>query len=286
MATLKDVTITPEDGAEKAFEIYQKFGGVLIKGLFAKEADSLNLEIDEAVHSHYEGLKNAPDFMKDFSGYKTKRVTQIPKMSKVFREEMLSNEFLLDSVDLIFDTVADSYWLSTAQVIEIQPGEKAQLIHRDADNYPIFRRYGKDAPDIMCNCIVALSEYTEEMGATRAILGSNNWDDFTYEPTQEETCAVVMEKGDAFLFSGKTLHGGGTNISDKPRRALAIPFNVGWLTPEEAIPMVVPWEMAKDLSPRIQQLLGYRSFHNTKLHGGSLWTVDFEELGDYMQKEY
>ncbi|MEN3752383.1 phytanoyl-CoA dioxygenase family protein [Mangrovibacter sp. SLW1] len=197
---------------------------------------------------------------------------------------MINNPLLLECINGIFDEVSDSAWLSTAQVIEIQPEEKSQYLHRDCDNYPLFRRFGCKMPDIMCNCIVALSEYTEEMGATRAIPGSHIWDDFSYQPTQEETIAIVMEKGDAFLFSGKTIHGGGTNISNKPRRAMAMAFNAGWLVPEEALPLVIPIEMAKTLTPQAQQLMGFRSFHNTKLEGGSVWTVNFEELGKYLEK--
>jgi len=178
---------------------------------------------------------------------------------------------------------SDSYWMNAAQVIELQPGEKAQMLHRDLENYPIFRKYGKDAPEVMCNCLVALSEYTEEMGATRVVPGSHRSDDFEDYGDPSQTIPVVMEKGDALIFSGKLLHGGGANTSTKPRRALALAFCPGWLVPEEAYPFVVPLDIAKSLSPQAQQLTGFRSFHNGKLGGGSLWQVDYLELADYLK---
>jgi ectoine hydroxylase-related dioxygenase (phytanoyl-CoA dioxygenase family) len=88
-----------------------------------------------------------------------------------------------------------------------------------------------------------------------------------------------MEKGDAFLYSGKVVHGGGANVSNRPRRALALAFCPGWLVPEEAYPFAVPLEMARTLSKRAQQLIGFRSQHNQKLGGGTLWSLDYVELG-------
>jgi ectoine hydroxylase-related dioxygenase (phytanoyl-CoA dioxygenase family) len=121
------------------------------------------------------------------------------------------------------------------------------------------------------------------MGATRVIPGSHKWDDFEDRGDPAQTVAAVMEKGDAMLFSGKLLHGAGENRSNRPRRAMTLAFCPGWLVPEEAYPFVVPMEIARTLSPRAQQLTGFRSFHNGKLGGGSLWQVDYLELADYLK---
>lgn len=42
----------------------------------------------------------------------------------------------------MFEGVSESFWLNTAQVIKIQPGEKAQVLNRDMGMYPVFFRYG------------------------------------------------------------------------------------------------------------------------------------------------
>lgn len=49
--------------------------------------------------------------------------------------------------------------------------------------------------------------------------------------------------------------------------------------PEKAYPFAVPMEMARTLSKRGQQLTGVRSQHNQKLGGGTLWSLDYIELG-------
>jgi len=267
--------------ADEVYKIILEDGGVIVKGLFAKQVDRLNAELNPDMENWRAGVEGTEWFV-EFAGKKTKRMTQLIARSKVFREEMLDNETMLSYIDPMMLETSDSYWMNAAQVIELQPGETPQLLHRDLENYPVFRKYGAEAPETMCNCLVALSEYTEEMGATRVIPGSHKWPDFEDRGTQEQSIAAVMEPGDAIVYSGKLLHGGGHNRTNKPRRALAIAFCPGWLVPEEAYPFVVPLEIARTLSPRAQQMIGFRSFHNQKMGGGTLWQVDYRELADYL----
>jgi ectoine hydroxylase-related dioxygenase (phytanoyl-CoA dioxygenase family) len=263
-------------------QIIKQDGGVIIKGLFKEVVDAFNDELNPVVQNWSEGVKGT-EWMEEFAGRKTKRVTQLVARSKVFREKMLDNPTMLSYIDTMMLETSDSYWMNAAQVIELQPGEKAQFLHRDMENYPALRQFGPTAPEVMCNCLVALSEYTEEMGATRVLPGSHTWADFEDRGNPDQTIPVVMEKGDALIFSGKLLHGGGANVSNKRRRALALAFCPGWLVPEEAYPFVIPLDIARTLSPRAQQLTGFRSFHNAKLGGGSLWQVDYLELADFLK---
>lgn len=270
---------TPADEVKR---IIDADGGVVVKGLFAGRVDRMNEEIDPLIATWHEGVKGN-EWMEEFAGRQTKRMTQLVARSKTFREEMIDDATMLSYIDTMMLENADSYWMNAAQVIQLQPGEKAQMLHRDLENYPVFRKYGPEGPEVMCNCLVALSDYTEEMGATRVIPDSHKWADFEDRGDPAQTIPAVMEKGDALVYSGKMLHGGGENRSSKPRRALALAFCLGWLVPEEAYPFVVPLEMARTMSPRAQQLMGFRSFHNSKLGGGSLWQVDYLELADFLK---
>lgn len=265
-------------------QIIDEDGGVIIKGLFSAQVDRFNAEMDPIVAGWAEG-NTGPDWMQEFAGKKTKRVTQLIRRSQTFREEMLDHDILLSYIDTLMLETSDAYWMNAAQIIEIQPGEKLQYLHRDLENYPVFRNLGPAGPEVMCNCLVALSEYTEEMGATRIIPGSQHWLDFNDRERIENTptIPVVMEKGDAFLYSGKVVHGGGANVSNRARRALALAFCPGWLVPEEAYPFAVPLEMARTLSKRAQQLTGFRSQHNQKLGGGTLWSLDYVELAKVLE---
>jgi len=86
-----------------------------------------------------------------------------------------------------------------------------------------------------------------------------------------------MQKGDLLFFSGKVIHGGGGNITaDLWRFGLAITFCAPYLTPEEAVPLLIDLETAKTLPRHVQQMIGVRSFNLE--NGARLWTSDYEGL--------
>lgn len=260
-------------------------GGLILEGLLTPEqVTRLNAELDPHLAARMPGnTAGVPALMAEFSGFNTKRITGLLTRSQVLRDGILQHTPLLDYIDALLHPYADSYWLSTAQVIEIQPGEKAQALHRDLENFPIFRDAGPTAAEATVNCIVALSEFTEETGGTRVIPGSHKWPDFTNRGAPGATIPVEMKPGSAVLYSGKLVHGGGANRSSAPRRALSLSFVLGYLTPEEAYPFYVPMELARALPPRVQQLLGFRSFHNMTQGAGSVWQLNYEELANYLE---
>jgi len=86
-----------------------------------------------------------------------------------------------------------------------------------------------------------------------------------------------MAAGDAVLFRGDIIHGGGENRSDARRRALSISYCAGWLRPVENSFLTVPRDVAAAASPAIQALLGYKA-HNATYKSGGL--VGLYENGD------
>jgi ectoine hydroxylase-related dioxygenase (phytanoyl-CoA dioxygenase family) len=222
------------------------------------------------------------EYLKTFFGHRTKRMTNLVAISATYRERYVDNDILHDYVSALLNESCDSYWLSASQLIEIHPGEIAQPLHRDMGNFPIFRQYGPGGPEVIINSLLALTDSTEESGATRVIPGSHKWD-FDREFTPEMTVAATMRAGSALLFSGKLVHGGGANVTDDFRRRLVTtPFNPGYLVPEEAYPFAISLEEARTMSPRVQQLIGFRSFHQPRMQGGSLWQHNFIELSDHL----
>ncbi|SOE98817.1 Phytanoyl-CoA dioxygenase (PhyH) [Burkholderia sp. OK233] len=284
MTSAKSIRHVPAGtSADEVDKIIQSDGGVIVDNLFPVEKIArLNAELDPVLKNWAPGIQGT-EWMVEFAGRQTKRLTQLVTRSSVFRNEMLDDAALLSYIDTMMLPHADSYWMTSAQLIQLQPGEKCQMLHRDLENWPIFKQLGPDGPEAACNCLVALSEYTEEMGATRVIPGSHKWSDFNDRGSQEMTIAAEMEPGSGFIYSGKVLHGGGENKSNRPRRALAMAYNLGWLVPEEAYPFGVPLEMARQLGPRAQQLLGFRSFSNEIGGGGTVWQMDYRPLAEFLR---
>ena len=60
------------------------------------------------------------------------------------------------------------------------------------------------------------------------------------------------------LFTGSVFHGAGANESQSARVGLNIDYTLGWLRQEDNQYLSCPPEIAKDLAPKLQELLGYQ----------------------------
>jgi hypothetical protein len=85
------------------------------------------------------------------------------------------------------------------------------------------------------------------------------------------------------LYLGKTVHGAGANVTrDQWRHGLHMSFVLGWLTPEEASPIGVPWEIARTYSPRVHRMLGYASRRPGEDQSPLNWLIDFVDVRSYL----
>lgn len=266
---------------EEVLEIIARDGGVILQNVLSSEQlRQINEDIDRKMDSLQAGLRDGNIYNEAFFGQFTKRITNMVMTSRVFREEIMAAPVTLAYQDALLSETADNIWLTAAQVIELQPGQPEQFLHRDFEAWPFFRTLGPSFPEIATNFLIALTESTEEMGATRIIPGSHRWEDYEYRGEPSMTIPVEMNAGDGLLTSARVLHCGGANRSNRKRRIMAMAYNVGWLTPEEAYPFMVPVEIARTLTPRAQQLIGFRTFTNSR--GGSLWAYDMQELATHL----
>jgi len=258
-------------------------GAVIIRNFMTPDQVArLNAELDEPLADLDAGSKHDHELIAAFHGRQTKRLTNLVTHSKTFREEILNDDLFHELGRVLYEPECGDWWLTTAQLIEIGPGNVAQMLHRDMMQYQPFVAMNKHAPRAITNLMLALTDFTEENGATRLIPGSQDWDDFEDMGTPDMTIPALLNAGDAVLFGGKVVHGGGANISfDDFRRGLTIPMQASIITPEEAYPLIVPLELARTLSPRVQKILGFRSQYPTGSPG--LWQHNYADLADYLQ---
>lgn len=270
------------EGAKKIHKAMLEAGGVIIEGFLTPEqARQLERDIDEPFAALQMGSKNADPELQDFHGFQTKRLTNLVTHSRIFREEILDMNLVYEILDLGFAKSKSQYWMNAAQAIEINPGNKAQVLHRDQVMYPVFDLLGPTGPECTMNFLIALTDFTEENGATRVIPGSHKWPDYTQVGHSDMTIPALPKAGDAILLSGKTVHGGGANkTADVKRRAVGFSFGLGYLTPEEAYPFQISMDIVKKMSTRAQRMIGFRSVYPDG--GGGLWQVDYTELAEYI----
>jgi ectoine hydroxylase-related dioxygenase (phytanoyl-CoA dioxygenase family) len=190
----------------------------------------------------------------EFTGHNTRRTGALLARSPSFRD-LAADPLVLGALDRVLGDHATSYQLHLTQVIEIGPGEPAQLVHRDQwafDFFPFPPGY-----EVECHTMWAMNDFTEENGATRVIPGSNHWED-KLRPTNEETVPAEMPKGSVLLYLGSLYHGGGANRSARPRRGINVGYTLSWLRQEENQYLACPPEVARELPEPLARLAGYQ----------------------------
>ena len=150
---------------------------------------------------------------------------------------------------------ASTFQLHLTQIISVYPGSAPQPLHQDQLAWDFFPF--PDDYHIQCNLLWALSDYTEEMGATRVVPGSQfAGRDVKY--TQADSLPAVMKRGSALFYTGKVFHGAGANVSEKLRQAINITYAVGWVRQEENQYLSTPLEVARTLPDDLLRVMGYQ----------------------------
>jgi len=235
-----------EDGADAAREALGRDGCVVIDRLASPQRlAALRAELDPWI----EATKAGPD---DFAGAHTRRTGGLIARSPLSRA-FLMEPVVLETVRKVLSHVT-SVQVHLTQVIAIGPGETAQTIHRDQwafDFFPFPKGY-----EVQCNTLWALTDFTEENGATRVRPGSHLEDD-RLEYTVADTEPAEMEAGSVLLYTGSLYHGGGANRSDAVRFGLNLTYAASFLRQEENQYLSVPHEIARELPDDLLRLMGY-----------------------------
>jgi ectoine hydroxylase-related dioxygenase (phytanoyl-CoA dioxygenase family) len=188
----------------------------------------------------------------DFAGRRTRRTGGLVARSPACRELIL-HPLVQGAVQRVL-AHATSYQLHLTQVIAIGPGEPSQAIHRDQwafDFFPFPTGY-----EVQCNTLWALTDFTEENGATRVIPGSHRYAD-KLQLHERDSLPAEMEAGSVLLYTGALYHGAGANRSDATRTGINLTYAVSWLRQEENQYLSCPPEVARTLSTPLLRLMGY-----------------------------
>ena len=186
-----------------------------------------------------------------FYGERTRRFGSLLKRSS-FAAGLVQHPVILGIAEQLLLPWCERIALNLTQAIEIHPGASAQLPHRDQDMWP----GPKGGIEYLVNVMWPLAPFSASNGGTRLWPSSHLDQDVPLLAEADATVPPVLP-GDALLFLGSTLHGGGANVDVKPRRGIIISYCLGWLKPFELQWLIYPPAIARTFSPELAALVGY-----------------------------
>ncbi|MCS5638358.1 MAG: phytanoyl-CoA dioxygenase family protein [Myxococcota bacterium] len=234
----------------QGFAVIREF---LSPALLAKVRETLG-----SMLGRYRGRNN-------FEGTSTERIYTLVARGRIF-EDIAEDPRIMGICEHFLQP---NFLLTASQVINVHPGESPQPFHTDDTFYPIPR----PRPMIGLSTIVAVDDFTVDNGATEVIPGSHLWGDEEMrgeyrrgpgeldseleENSKSRARSVEMPAGACIVFSGTLLHRGAANISDSARCAFSNQYCEPWARTQENFYLAIPPERVREMSPRLQSLLGY-----------------------------
>jgi hypothetical protein len=242
-------TVGADTAAADIAKVLREDGCVIISDLVAPEVmDQVTAELEPYIDATRGGDT-------EFLGHATRRTGALIARSPGART-LVTNPTILNTLDLALGDHGSTFQIDLTQLVDIGPGEPAQLIHRDQwsfDNFPFPRGFEAEISTMW-----AVTDFTEEMGATRVIVGSHLWEEEPSEVDTALTTGAVMAKGSVLLYVGSIYHGGGANQSEVHRIGINIGYSLGWLRQEENQYLACPPEIARTLPEGLLRLMGYQ----------------------------
>jgi ectoine hydroxylase-related dioxygenase (phytanoyl-CoA dioxygenase family) len=242
-------TVGADTASEEIATVLGEDGCVIIADLVEPQTmDRVMAELEP----HIDAVEGG---QSEFLGRSTRRVGALIARSPSVRP-LITHPTMLDTLDLVLGDHGSTFQVDLTQLIDIGPGEPGQMIHRDQWAFDHFRfPVGFEAE---ISTMWAATDFTEETGATRVIVGSNRWEDDPSEVDPALSTAAVMAKGSVLVYVGSIFHGGGANASGVHRIGINVGYSLGWLRQEENQYLACPPEIARTLPEGLLRLMGYQ----------------------------
>jgi ectoine hydroxylase-related dioxygenase (phytanoyl-CoA dioxygenase family) len=281
-ATVERFAVTADPDAVCA--ALQRDGVVIVEGLLPLDVvDRVNDEVEAAVDAASPDDEMFNPVMTAFHGPHTKQVAGVPGISRTFAVDVMCHPMYLAICDRVLLPSCARYQLNLGHLLQRGPGADEQWLHRDElvwNDVPIPH------PELQLASVIAFVDFTRENGATRVIPGSHQWPDRrlsaaeqVQQPAPDPTAIAYAEMaaGSAVIYLGGTIHAGGSNATDIPRRGAHLSYCLGWLRTEENNYLSSPPAYAATLPRVAQELLGYAIHDSIGRGGGYLGMVRMQD---------
>ena len=250
--------------ATEIVEALEDSGCVVVTGLVDP---GLRRSVTEelAPHMHYARVIEDDDPTQFYPG-RTRRITALVARSATVTDHLIPHptsqkvceKFLLPNSEF-------GYQLHVTAALEVGPGAREQILHREEDSYTFF---SLPRPTIIIASMWAITDFRSDNGATLLVPGSHKWSAGRV-PTSDEIVQAEMPAGSVLYWHGGLLHGAGANTSKDWRYGIILTYSLGWVRQEENQYMDVPAERLTELSPEVKQIAGFDMYRALGLYDPS-----------------
>jgi ectoine hydroxylase-related dioxygenase (phytanoyl-CoA dioxygenase family) len=226
-------------------EVLERDGCVVIDAVLDRG------DVDQVAGEMAPYIAASPKGEDDFDGLETRRAGTLIARSPKSRE-IIMNQRVLDVTARVLSH-AKTFQLNLTEVVSLGPGSKAQEIHMDQADEEFRFPHGYNT---ILSTMWALTDFTDENGATRVVPGSHKLKDsrsFSYDESEP----AEMKAGSVLLYTGLLYHGAGANSSDANRDGLIAHYILGWLRQEENQYLCVPPATLRELPEDLLRMMGY-----------------------------
>jgi len=269
----------------------ERDGAVIIEHLLSADVVA---RVNDEVGGHLD--RADPDaemfnpVMQAFHGPQTRQVSGVPGISPTFAVDVMCNAVLLELCDRILLPSCARYQLNLGHLLQRGPGADEQWLHRDE---AVWSDVPRPHPELQLATVIAFVDFTRENGATRVVPGSHRWPDRELSPMEqitgeqpapEQIAYAEMPAGSAVVYLGGTIHAGGSNSTNVPRRGAHLSYCLGWLRTEENNYLSIPPAVAATLPRQAQELIGYSVHDSIPRGGGYLGMVRMQDPVELLQR--
>lgn len=200
-----------------------------------------------------------------FEGRRTTRIYNLLTHGSLF-EKIPVHPNVLPIVEQVLDP---GLLISSLSSIAIGSDELAQPIHSDDQLIPL----PKPHPPLICNTMWAITDFTEENGATRLCPGTHLADHSPNLLEHYDSIAAEMPKGGVLIWVGSLWHGGGANTTQERRVGIAMNYCAGYVRQQENQQLGIPLDTVRRFPRRLQELCGF------SIYNGLIGHIDKENPG-------
>ncbi|MGI9612779.1 MAG: phytanoyl-CoA dioxygenase family protein [Acidimicrobiales bacterium] len=211
--------------------------------------------------AHLDAADPGEDDPGAFYPGKTRRVVALMERSPTAREQMMMNPQITELCDRHLLGNCNRYQLHVTAALEVGPGSRDQILHREEDSFPFFPL---PRPNLIIATMWAMSDFTADNGGTQLVPGSHRWEAGRVA-SPEEVVRAEMPAGSVLVWLGGTIHAAGANTTDDWRYGIILSYSLGWLRQEENQHLSLSLPDAFALPDETRDRMGFAMDYNDSL---------------------